>query len=106
MRTKKVPLLADPPLKEVQGVQNKVGDMAGEEGNMFSYSGRSPGLSGVIPSAGGVPRGQPPPPRQEKAHPRGIRRHWTSGIDGLESGLLDRLFGQIPASAQLALLCA
>ena len=73
---------------------------------MFSYSGRPPGLSGVIPSAGGVPRGQPPPPRQEKAHPRGMRRHWTSGIDGLESGLLDRLFGQIPASAQLALLCA
>ena len=73
---------------------------------MFSYSGRTPGFSGVIPSAGGVPRGQPPPPRQEKAHPRGIRRHWTSGIDGLESGLLDRLFGQDPASAQLALLCA
>jgi hypothetical protein len=72
---------------------------------MFSYSGRPPGLSGVIPSAGGVPRGQPPPPRQEKAHPRGIRRHWTSGIDGLESGLLDRLFGQIPASAQLSALC-
>ena len=68
---------------------------------MFSYSGRPPGLSGVIPSAGGVPRGQPPPPRQEKAHPRGIRRHWTSGIDGLESGLLDRLFVQDPASAQL-----
>jgi hypothetical protein len=70
---------------------------------MLSYSGRTPGLSGVIPSVGGVPRGQPPPPRQEKAHPRGMRRHWTSGIDGLESGLL---FVQDPVCAQLALLCA
>ena len=72
---------------------------------MFSYSGRPPGLSGVIPSAGGVPRGQPPPPRQEKAHPRGIRRHWTSGIDGLESGLLDRLFVQDSRQRAAATLC-
>ena len=75
--------------------------MAGEEGNMVSYSGRPAGLSCVIPRAGGVPRGHPPPPRQEKAHPRGIRRHWTCGIDGLESGLLDRLFGQDPVCEQL-----
>ena len=74
---------------------------------MFSHSGRPPGLSGAIPSAGGVPRGQPPPPRQEKARPRGMRRRcWTSGIGGLESGLLGRLFGQIPASAQLRVLRA
>ena len=73
---------------------------------MVSYPGCPAGLSGVMPRAGGVPRGHPPPPRQEKAHPRGMRRHWTSGIDGLESGLLDRLFVQDPASAQLRVLYA
>jgi hypothetical protein len=35
-----------------------------------------------------------------------MRQHWTSGIDGLESGLLDRLFVQDPASVQLQVLCA
>jgi hypothetical protein len=76
---------------------------------MFSYSSRPPELPGVITSAGGVPRVanlRRPAKKRRTPGAYGIRRHWTSGIDGLESGLLDRLFGQIPASAQLRVLRA